>query len=53
VARSLGPRWPDDSAIARRSLTGGQQDPTEGGLDVLEHNRKKQGVREILLDSKE
>jgi hypothetical protein len=53
VARSLGPRWPDDLAIAHRSLIGGQQDPIEVGLDVLEHNRAKQDVREILTDSRE
>jgi hypothetical protein len=53
VARSLGPRWHDDSTLARQSLTGGQRDLIEGGLNILEHNRAKQDVREILTDSRE
>jgi hypothetical protein len=53
VARSLGLRWLGDSAIARQSPTGGQRDPVEGGLDVLEQDRVKQGVRGNLLYSRE
>jgi hypothetical protein len=53
VARSLGSRWLGDSAITRWSLTAGQRDPVKGGLDVLEQDRVKQGVRGNLLDSRE